>query len=68
MEQELRQTNLEVQLTGEDGNIFNLMGIVSKALKRNGYRNQAEEMTERVWKSESYSEAISIFNEYVDVY
>ncbi|HDA5091048.1 TPA: hypothetical protein RPI10_002761 [Staphylococcus aureus] len=68
MEQELRQTNLEVQLTGEDGNVFNLMGIVSKALKRNGYRNQAEEMTGRVWKSESYSEAISIFNEYVDVY
>ncbi len=32
---EPKYPEIEVQLTGEDGNAFNLMGIVSKALRRN---------------------------------
>ena len=38
-------------LIGQDGNIFNLMGIASKTLKRNGM----------------YDEALSIIDEYVEI-
>ena len=56
----------ECALIGEDGNIFNLMGKASRALKRAGYREQAAEMQERVTSSGNYHEALGIIMEYVD--
>lgn len=58
---------IEVKLIGEDGNIFNLLGIASRALKRNGQRDEAEEMSERVFKSNSYDEALMIILDYVEI-
>lgn len=58
---------IEVKLIGEDGNIFNLLGIASRALKRNGQRDEAEEMSERVFKSNSYDEALIIISDYVEI-
>lgn len=58
---------IEVKLIGEDGNIFNLLGIASRALKRNGQRDEAEEMSERVFKSNSYDEALMIISDYVEI-
>ena len=55
------------ELTGEDGNIFNLVGIASKVLKRAGRPDQAQEMKKRVIESDSYDAALSIVGEYVDV-
>jgi hypothetical protein len=31
-------------LIGKDGNIFNLMGIASRTLKRNGMQEQSKEL------------------------
>ena len=39
-------------LIGKDGNIFNLMGIASRTLKRNGMQEQSKEMIEKI-KQES---------------
>lgn len=61
------KTDLIVQLTGEDGNVFNLCGIVVKALKKNGYREYATELSERLWGQASYDEALRLFMEYVEV-
>ena len=58
---------IEVKLIGEDGNIFNLLGIASRELKRNGQRDEAEEMSERVFKSNSYDEALMIISDYVEI-
>jgi hypothetical protein len=55
------------KLVGEDGNIFNLMGIASRTLKRAGLREEAEEMVDRITKSASYLEALAIISEYVDI-
>jgi N-formylglutamate amidohydrolase len=56
------------KLIGEDGNIFNLMGIVSRTLKKAGQQEKADEMTKRIPKeAESYDEALAILMEYVDV-
>lgn len=52
---------IQVQLTGEDGNVFNLLGIVTKALKRNGQREESKELAERIWESASYDEALQLF-------
>ena len=54
-------------LIGEDGNIFNLMGIASRTLKRNDMRELAEEMCNRITsEAKSYDEALCIIDEYVD--
>lgn len=54
-------------LIGEDGNIFNLMGIASSALKRNGMNEQAKEMCNKITHSKSYDQALTIISEYVEV-
>jgi len=54
-------------LIGQDGNIFNLMGIASKTLKRNGMYDEAKEMCSRITSSGSYDEALSIIDEYVEI-
>lgn len=54
-------------LIGQDGNIFNLMGIASKTLKRNGMYDEAKEMCDRITSSGSYDEALSIIDEYVEI-
>lgn len=54
------------KLVGSDGNIFNLLGIASRALKRAGQYDNAKEMSNRVFNSGSYYEALGIILEYVD--
>ena len=54
-------------LIGEDGNIFNLMGIASRTLKNNGQKAEAKEMCDRITSSGSYHEALGIIGEYVDI-
>lgn len=57
----------ECKLIGEDGNIFNLIGIASRTLKRNGMDAEAKEMCDRVFKADSYAMALSIIGDYVDI-
>lgn len=54
-------------LIGENGNIYNLVGIASRTLKRNGLSDEASEMTENVFGSGSYEEALGIIGEYVNI-
>ena len=55
------------KLVGEDGNIFNLIGIAARALKTAGEPEKAEEMKQRVLKSGSYDEALRVIMEFVEV-
>ena len=55
------------KLTGEDGNIFFILGRVSRTLKENGKTEQAKEVSDRVMASGSYDEALQIIMEYVEV-
>lgn len=55
------------KLTGADGNIFNLIGLARKALREAGQRELGEEMTNRVYTSKSYDEALQIIMEYIEV-
>lgn len=57
----------DCKLVGQDGNIFNLMGIASHILKQNGMADEAKEMCSRVTSSGSYCEALNIIGEYVNI-
>ena len=57
----------DCKLIGEDGNVFNLMGLAARTLRRNGLAEQATEMTERVTGGGSYDEALCIIGEYVNI-
>jgi len=55
------------KLIGQDGNIFNLINIVSKVLKNNDLHDKAKEMTDRIFNSRSYNEALRNISEYVEI-
>lgn len=54
-------------LIGQNGNIFNLVGIAARTLRDHGLKDQAKEMTDRVFTSGSYGEALCIIGEYVNI-
>ena len=54
-------------LIGQNGNIFNLMGLAARTLRCNGLAEQAAEMTARIHACGSYEEALCIIGEYVNI-
>ena len=54
-------------LIGQNGNIFNLIGIASRTLKRNGMSNESKEMCSRITSSGSYYEALIVIGEYIEI-
>ena len=58
----------DCQLIGQDGNIFNLMGIAARTLRQNGMGSEAQEMTSRITsQAGNYYEALGIIGEYVNI-
>ena len=75
--EEIRQANAlaedhyakpRVQLVGEDGNIFSIVGAAARALRRVRHADQATEMSNRVFAAHSYHEALGIVQEYVEAF
>ena len=59
----------DVTFTGANGNVFNLMGIASRALEENGMKEEAEKMLMKInTKAKSYKEAKRIMGQYVNIY
>ena len=56
----------KIQLIGQDGNIFAIMGRASRLLKSCGQGDKAKEMRDRVMSCDSYQKALSIVSEYVE--
>ena len=54
-------------LIGQDGNVFNLLGIASRTLREHGQAAQAKEMTDKVYASGSYGAALTVIGEYVNI-
>lgn len=57
----------KAKVIGQDGNVFNLIGICSRVLREAGQRERATEMKTRVFASGSYEEALAIMSEYCDL-
>ena len=64
-EQEVRKS--DCPFIGQDGNIFNLVGIASRTLREHGLSQQAKEMTQKVFASSSCEEALNMLVEYVTI-
>lgn len=62
-----KQQKPDCKLLGEDGNVYNLLGIASRTLRRSGLADQAKEMCDRVYSSGSYGEALCIIGDYVNI-
>lgn len=54
-----------MNLIGEDGNIFAILGRATCLLRESGQGEQAKEMIGRVYQSGSYEQALVIVSEYV---
>ena len=63
---EQEQQKPKMQLLGEDGNVFAILGRASRLLKRAGMAEQSDEMYQRVTACGSYHEALNIISEYVE--
>jgi len=57
----------KVKLIGQDGNVFNLIGICQRALRKAGMHDEAKELSAKCFKADSYDEALCIMMEYCDV-
>ncbi len=55
------------KLVGEDGNVFNIISRVAKALREAKQDSKAKEFRDRAVKSESYDEVLRLCTEYVVV-
>jgi len=55
------------QLSGEDGNVFAIIGRVSKVLERNGQKDEASEFRAKAMQQKSYGAVLQLCHEYVDV-
>lgn len=60
------KTDLEVQLTGRDGNVFNIIGTVYNAIRKVD-RTLAEEYKKEATSQQSYDEVLQLTMEYVEV-
>ena len=61
------KTNVTVKLVGEDGNVFNIIGKVSRELKRAGFKDEAKRFQEEAFKCGSYDEVLQLVFKYVEV-
>lgn len=66
---EQKKEKADCQLIGQDGNIFNLIGIASRTLRQNGQTEEAKEMQRRITGGDcrSYYDALGIIGEYVNI-
>jgi len=64
----MSKTGIKVKLVGEDGNVFNLIGICSHALKENNMKDKVNEFVKEVTSSHSYDEALSVMMNWFDIY
>ena len=60
-------TKPTVKLIGEDGNVFNIIGLVCRALKVAGEREKAQEFQEQAFQAKSYDEVLAMLDDYVVV-
>jgi len=56
------------KLVGTDGNVFSIIGTVSKALKHAGQSDKAKEFCELAMQCESYDAVLILLHKYVDAY
>ena len=66
--EEINTSKPQCELIGKDGNIFNLMSIAFRTLRKNGMDDKATEMWNKVTtEAQNYAQALAIIGEYVEI-
>ncbi|MCZ0983984.1 hypothetical protein O1L60_45300 [Streptomyces diastatochromogenes] len=52
--------DVEVQLSGEDGNAYHLIGLVSRALRQAGHRDAASDFARAAVRLASYDDLLQL--------
>lgn len=55
------------KLIGADGNVFAVIGNVSRALKQAGFKEQASEFQHKAFSAHSYEDVLMLADEYVTI-
>lgn len=63
---DVKYPDVHVQLTGNDGNAFGVIGAVEKAIRREVGRDEAKEFTDTAYKCGSYDELLQLCMKTVD--
>jgi len=64
---DVKHPEIEVTLVGEDGNAFNIMGLVSRALRRGGVPAEEVEQYQAECMSGDYDHLLQTTMRWVDV-
>ena len=56
-----------VKLLGQDGNVFNLIGLICCALQKAGQADKAKEFSNKAMHSESYDAVLALIGEYCEI-
>jgi hypothetical protein len=56
----IQHPDIEVQLTGQDSNAFNIIALVTRALKDNGLRSEAKAFSSAAMRQESHDAVIQL--------
>ena len=67
LDPEPEKSKPSVQLSGADGNIFNLMGLCARALRKAGQEEEAKQLSKEVMTADSYDSALQVLMKYCDV-
>lgn len=59
--------DVHVQMTGEDGNVFSIIGRVSEALRPAGHSDQVSAFVNEVTDADSYDAALAVVMQWVEV-
>lgn len=63
----MKNNKPKAKVLGKEGNVFNLLSICSKSLKDDGQHDNAKRMTDEVFESASYEEALRIMSNYCEL-
>lgn len=55
------------KLVGQDGNVFNIIGLVARALTRAGQTEKAKEFRTKAFASPSYDAVLTLCFDYVEI-
>lgn len=55
------------ELIGQDGNVFTIIALVSRALKGAGMAEEAKEFTQKAFSAESYDDVLALCYQFVEI-
>lgn len=64
---DVKYPEVTVKLVGEDGNVFNIVGLTTRALKRAGHPEAAKAFSDQAFECSSYDEVLQLVMRTVEV-